>query len=139
MLYSTEDVTTRRSDTVHRSVLGTPTASNPVVFHEAGKRYAMELSRTRDRKMSRWAVKAIPSEFKTLPVDQPNGQCVMIEPRREGIRYFAGSRAALSAASGHHFRQVHRRARGILANLLTAAKAIADQQICRSCIAYRRQ
>src|SRR5271170_4533298 len=50
LFYSTEDAQTKRSNLVHRHVLATPTAGDPIVFNEKDERYGVDVDRTRDGK-----------------------------------------------------------------------------------------
>ena len=90
LFYTTEDQQTKRSDLVHRHVLGTDAAADPVVFHEKDERYDLELERTRDDKyLLMESGSHVTSEEKFLPADTPTGEWKIIEPRKEGIRYSA--------------------------------------------------
>ena len=90
ILYSTEDATTKRSDLVHRHVLGTDSASDPLVFDEKDERYDVYVFRTRDDKyLMMQSESHVTSEIKFLPADDPTGTWKLIEPRREGVRYYA--------------------------------------------------
>jgi oligopeptidase B len=90
LFYTTEDQQTKRSDLIHRHVLGTDAAADPVVFHEKDERYDLELERTRDDKyLLMESGSHVTSEMKFLPADTPTGEWKIIEPRKEGIRYSA--------------------------------------------------
>jgi oligopeptidase B len=90
LFYTTEDQQTKRSDLIHRHVLGTDAAADPVVFHEKDERYDLELERTRDDKyLLMESGSHVTSEVKFLPADTPTGEWKIIEPRKEGIRYSA--------------------------------------------------
>ncbi len=86
--YSTEDAQTKRSDLVHRHVLGTDSASDPIVFNEKDERYDVYVTRTRDDKYLLMAAKATsPARFAFFPAKTPDGDWQMIEPRNENVRY----------------------------------------------------
>jgi oligopeptidase B len=88
IFYSTEDATTKRSDLVHRHVLGTDAAADPVVFDEKDERYDVYVGRSRDDKYLLMISEShMTSEDKLLAADTPNGEWKVIEPRKEGIRY----------------------------------------------------
>jgi oligopeptidase B len=89
ILYSTEDATTKRSDTVHRHVLGTDTAADPVVYREADERYDLGVGRSRDGKyLFMQSGSHVTSEFKFLSAATPTGEWKLVEPRHEGVQYF---------------------------------------------------
>jgi oligopeptidase B len=90
LFYSTEDAQTKRSDLVHRHVLGTDAAADPVVFNEKDERYDVDVERTRDGKyLLMESSSHVTSEEKFLAADNPNGEWKVIEPRKEGVRYYA--------------------------------------------------
>jgi oligopeptidase B len=90
VIYSTEDAQTKRSNIVHRHVLGTDAATDPVVFDEKDERYNVYVTRTRDGKYLLMGTEShVTSEIKFLAADTPNGDWKTIEPRMEGVRYYA--------------------------------------------------
>ena len=90
LFYSTEDATTKRSDRVHRHLLGTDAAADALVFNEKDERYDVSVARTRDEKYLVMASEShVTSEEKFLPSDTPKGSWKLIEPRKEGVRYYA--------------------------------------------------
>ena len=90
LLYSTEDAQTKRSNLVHRHVLGTDSASDPVVFDEKDERYGVYVDRSRDGKYLLMQFEShVTSEIKFLAADSPSGNWTVIEPRKEGVRYYA--------------------------------------------------
>jgi oligopeptidase B len=90
ILYSTEDATTKRSDLVHRHVLGTDSATDPIVYNEKDERYGVYVGRTRDEKYLLLVCEShVTGETRFLSAGTPAGQWQMIEPRREGVRYSA--------------------------------------------------
>jgi oligopeptidase B len=90
VIYSTEDAQTKRSNIVHRHVLGTDAATDPVVFDEKDERYNVYVTRTRDGKyLLMGTERHVTSEIKFLAADTPNGDWKTIEPRMEGVRYYA--------------------------------------------------
>ena len=90
LFYSTEDAQTKRSDLVHRHVLGTDSSADPVIFDEKDERYDVYVARTRDGKyLVMESESHVTSEEKFLAADNPNGEWKFIEPRNEGVRYYA--------------------------------------------------
>jgi oligopeptidase B len=90
LFYSTEDAQTKRSDLVHRHMLGADAASDPIVFNEKDERYDVYVYRTRDdRYLVMQSESHVTSEVKFLPATTPAGEWRMVEPRKEGVRYEA--------------------------------------------------
>jgi oligopeptidase B len=90
LFYSTEDAQTKRSDLVHRHVLGTDATTDPVVFNERDERYNVGVDRTRDGKyLVMTSASHVTSEQKFLAADAPEGDWKLIEPRKEGVEYYA--------------------------------------------------
>jgi oligopeptidase B len=88
LFYSTEDAQTKRSNIVHKHVLGTDPAKDPVVFEEKDERYDIGIGRTRDGKYLMLGSEShVTSDMKFLDASTPDGEWKMIEPRKEGIRY----------------------------------------------------
>lgn len=89
LFYSTEDAQTKRSDVVHRHALGTDAAADPVVFDEKDERYGAYVYRTRDGKyLLMHSESHMTTEEKFLAADTPASDWKIIEPRKEGIRYY---------------------------------------------------
>ena len=89
LFYSTEDAQTKRSNLVHRHVLGTDSASDPVVFDEKDERYDVYVYRTRDDKyLMMQSESHVTSEIKFLASDTPTGDV-------ENDRAAEGGRAVL--------------------------------------------
>jgi oligopeptidase B len=75
---------------VHRHVLGTDSAADPVIFDEKDERYDVGVGRSRDDKyLIMESGSHVTSEEKFLAADNPAGEWKVIEPRKEGIRYYA--------------------------------------------------
>lgn len=90
IFYSTEDATTKRGDLVYRHVLGTDATADPVIFNEKDERYDVGVGRTRDdRYLLMVSESHVTTEDKFLAADTPNGEWKIIEPRTEGVRYYA--------------------------------------------------
>jgi oligopeptidase B len=90
LFYSTEDAQTKRSDLLHRHVLGTDSAGDPVVFDEKDERYNVSVDRTRDGKYLMLSSSShVTSEARFLAADAPTGDWRLMEPRHEGVQYYA--------------------------------------------------
>ena len=90
LFYSTEDAKTKRGDLVHKHVLGTDAKADPTIFDEKDERYEVFVYRTRDGKyLVTQSESHVTSELKFVSADAPNGEWKIIEPRREGVRYYA--------------------------------------------------
>jgi oligopeptidase B len=90
LFYSTEDATTKRSDLVHRHLLGTDAAADPVVWDEKDERFSAGVGRTRDGKYILLELGShITSEVRFLPAKTPEADWTVIEPRKENVRYSA--------------------------------------------------
>jgi oligopeptidase B len=90
LFYATEDAETKRSDQVHRHVLATDVAADPVVFNEKDERYYVRLERTRDGKyLVMSSGSHMTSEERFVAADTPTGNWKLIEPRKEGVKYYA--------------------------------------------------
>lgn len=88
IFYSTEDAQTKRSNLVHKHVLGTDSAADPIVYNEKDERYGAYIVRTRDDKYLLIDSEShITSEARFLPANAPDGEWQMIEPRHENVRY----------------------------------------------------
>ncbi len=89
LFYSTEDATTKRPNLVYRHTLGSTAAQDPVVFDEKDERYSVYLSRTRDRKYIMLASEShATTENRFLRASAPASDWQVVEPRKEGIRYY---------------------------------------------------
>jgi oligopeptidase B len=90
LFYGTEDAQTKRSDLIHKHVLGADAAADPVVFNEKDERYDVYVFRSRDDKYLMMASSShVTSEVQFLAADAPTGEWKVIEPRKEGVRYDA--------------------------------------------------
>ena len=88
LLYSTEDAVTKRGDLVHRHVLGTDGASDPIVWNEKDERFDVGVGRTRDGKyILLESGSHITSEAQFVSAKTPDAAWTMIEPRKENVRY----------------------------------------------------
>ena len=88
VFYSTEDATTKRSDLVHRHVLGTDTAADPIVWNEKDERFDTGVAKTLDgRYILLQSGSHITSEVQFLSARTPEASWTMVEPRKENVRY----------------------------------------------------
>ncbi|MBI5068941.1 MAG: S9 family peptidase [Deltaproteobacteria bacterium] len=85
VFYVTEDERTKRSDTVWRLSPGRPPAK---VYEEKDALYAVELSRTRDRRYLVVTSRSTDTwEQRVLDARRPGGALRVVLPRRKGHRY----------------------------------------------------
>lgn len=90
LFYTTEDAQTKRSDLIHRHALGTDAGTDPVVFNEKDERYNVDLGRTRDGKYLLLSSEShVTTEERFVGADNPAGDWKLIEPRKEGVKYYA--------------------------------------------------
>jgi oligopeptidase B len=90
IFYSTEDAQTKRGNLVYRHVLGTDAGSDPVVYEEKDERYDVYVYRMRDTRYLLMASEShVTTEDRFLSADTPNGEWKILEPRKEGVRYYA--------------------------------------------------
>ena len=90
IFYSTEDAQTKRGNLIYRHVLGTDTGSDPVVYEEKDERYDVYVYRMRDnRYLLMGSESHVTTEDRFLSADTPNREWKILEPRKEGVRYYA--------------------------------------------------
>jgi oligopeptidase B len=88
IFYTTEDATTKRSDLLHRHVLGTDAKADPIVFDEKDERYNLDVTRTRDGKyLLLLSNSHVTSEAKFIDAKAPESGWKLIEARKEGVRF----------------------------------------------------
>jgi oligopeptidase B len=89
LFYSTEDAVTKRSNLVHRHLLGTDATTDPVILDEKDERYDVSVDRTRDGKyLTIEAGSHVTTEQRFLAANTPTGAWEVIEPRKEGVKYY---------------------------------------------------
>ncbi|HEU0120553.1 MAG TPA: S9 family peptidase [Bryobacteraceae bacterium] len=87
LFYTTLD-SAKRPYRVHRHVLGTPVASDAIVFEEPDERFYVELSKTKDQKYVLVTSESkLTSEVLYLAADAPDGTFVPVIPRKTGVLY----------------------------------------------------
>jgi oligopeptidase B len=77
-----------RVDTIKAHVLGTATADDKVIYHEADQGFQADVGMTQSRK---WITIAtgdnVTSEIRLLPADNPFAEAVTVRPRQPGVEY----------------------------------------------------
>lgn len=87
LFYTTLDAA-KRPYRVHRHVLGTPIASDEIVFEEPDERFYVELSKTKDKKYVLInSDSKMTSEVLYLDAENPGGKFAVVAPRRQGVLY----------------------------------------------------
>ncbi|MGZ4638294.1 MAG: S9 family peptidase [Actinomycetes bacterium] len=77
-----------RPDTVRRHVLGTPTDDDAMVWHEADRRFELEIEPTRSGDLVLLqAYSRDTSETRLVPAHEPARAPVVVQPRQQGIEY----------------------------------------------------
>ena len=91
VFYTTEDPVTKRSDTLHRHVLGT--TDTAVVYVEPDELFDIGVSRSRDRSMLFLDIASkTSSETRVLPAAGPGGPWRVVVPRSPRHEYDVGHR-----------------------------------------------
>jgi oligopeptidase B len=89
IFYSTEDAQTKRGNLIYRHVLGAA-AADPVIYDEKDERYDVYVTRMRDsRYLMMTSESHVTTEERFLDAKTPNGEWKILEPRKEGVRYYA--------------------------------------------------
>jgi oligopeptidase B len=89
LFYVTEDATTKRGNLLFRHALGSDSKDDPTVFNEKDERYDLFLYRTRDDKyLLLGSTSHVTSEARFLTAATPMGEFNLIEPRKEGVKYY---------------------------------------------------
>ena len=92
LYYSTQDET-KRSDKLHRHVLGAPQAEDELLFHEEDKLFSLGLSKTRDKSILLMGLTSMETtEFHLLDADDASSSPRVIHPRENGLRYYPAHR-----------------------------------------------
>ena len=85
--YTTLDAA-RRPYRVWRHRLGTPVADDVLVYEEADERFWLDVGLTRSREYVLIALHSkLTSEVHVIRADDPEGEPVPVEPRRDGVEY----------------------------------------------------
>jgi len=132
LFYTTEDAQTKRSDLVHRHVVGTDTAADPIVFNEKDERYDVDVDRTRDgRFIMLDSSSHVTSEVQFLPASSPDSPWQILQPRSEGIQYH------VDEGNGLFYIRVNDTARSF--RVVTAPIATPDKSHWTELIAARKE
>jgi oligopeptidase B len=132
LFYATEDAQTKRSDLVHRHVVGTDTAADPIVFNEKDERYDVGVDRTRDGKLIMLNSEShVTSEVQFLPASSPDSPWQILQPRSEGIQYY------VDEGNGLFYIRVNDTARSF--RVVTAPIATPDKSHWTELIAARKE
>jgi len=93
LFYTVEDEEQKRQFQMYRHVLGTPHAQDELIFEEKDERFNIGVGRTRDDEYLILECSShTTTEERFLRADTPRGEWTLIEPRREGIEYYADER-----------------------------------------------
>jgi oligopeptidase B len=93
LFYTVEDEEQKRQYQLYRHALGAPWADGELVYEEKDERFNIGVGRTRDDLyIILECASHTTTEEQILPADQPQGTWRLLEPRREGIEYYADHR-----------------------------------------------
>ncbi|HEX4039270.1 MAG TPA: S9 family peptidase [Acidobacteriaceae bacterium] len=96
LFYTVEDEEQKRQFQLYRHVVGTPHTDDQLIYEEKDERFNIGAGRTRDdRYIILECASHTTTEEQILPADQPRGTWRLLEPRREGIEYYADHREGL--------------------------------------------
>jgi oligopeptidase B len=91
--YTQEDATTKRSHKVFRHRLGTPAASDALLYEEKDERFDVHAERTRSRALVLFTSESKrTTEVRFARADRPEDPLVVVEPREQGHEYFVEHR-----------------------------------------------
>jgi oligopeptidase B len=90
LFYTKQDPNTLRSDRVYRHRLGTPPASDRLVYEETDGTFTCRIFRTKsDRYLMIGSRQTLSTEYRFLDADKPEGEFQVIQPRRPRLEYSA--------------------------------------------------
>jgi oligopeptidase B len=96
LFYTIEDEIQKRHYRFYRHSLGTPHSEDPLLFEETDERFNIGAGRTRDGQYLILEYSShTTTEERFLRADTPEGQWMLIEPRRDDIEYYADHRNGL--------------------------------------------
>lgn len=96
LFYTIEDEVQKRQYRFYRHILGQPHSEDPLIYEEADERFNIGAGRTRDGEhLILESSSHTTSEERFLRAATPEGQWTLIEPRRDGIEYYAAHRKGL--------------------------------------------
>lgn len=88
LFYTKKDPVTLRSDKIYKHVLGTPSSTDELVFHEKDDTFSSFVYRTKSKKyIVIGSVSTLTSEFQFLSSDRPNDAFKIFSPRERGLEY----------------------------------------------------
>ncbi len=92
LYYSTQDEA-KRSDKLHRHVLGSAQGEDELIYHEEDKLFNLGLSKTRDDRYLLLGLGSMETtEVHLMDADDPGGMPRVIHPREKGLRYYPDHR-----------------------------------------------
>jgi oligopeptidase B len=92
LFFVTEDPVTKRSDTLHRHVLGSGRTER--LYFETDELYDLGVDRTRDRALVVVTAESkLSTEVRLIPAERPEAAPRLVEPRQPDHKYFVSHRA----------------------------------------------
>jgi oligopeptidase B len=89
IFYTVEDATTKRQYRLYRHTVGT-TRPDDLIYEEKDERFEVDAWKTRSKAYIFLVVaSATTSEVRYIPADQPGGAWKVMEPRQQGVEYYA--------------------------------------------------
>jgi oligopeptidase B len=88
IFYTTEDAVTKRSNQVHRHMVG---AANPydLIYEEKDEKYEVDINKSRSQAyIFLICASATTSEARYISADQPLAEWKLMEPRKQGVEYY---------------------------------------------------
>jgi oligopeptidase B len=80
----------QRPDKLYRHTIGTDPATDVMVCHEADESYFLWMYKTRDEKyIVTYHYSTLTREMRFLDADHPEGEMRLIQPRTQGLEYYA--------------------------------------------------
>lgn len=92
LYYATQDEA-KRSDKLHRHVLGSDQADDELLCHEEDKLFSLGLSKTRDKRFLLMGLSSMETtEYHLIDAEDASASPRLIHPREKGLRYRPGHR-----------------------------------------------
>ena len=89
IFYTVEDATTKRQYLLYRHTVGT-TRPDDLIYEEKDERFEVDAWKTRSKAYIFLVVaSATTSEVRYIPADQPGSPWKVMEPRQQGVEYYA--------------------------------------------------
>lgn len=96
LFYTVEDEVQKRQYRFYRHTLGAAHSEDPLLYEETDERFNIGAGRTRDGQLIILESSShTTTEEQFLRADMPEGQWMLIEPRRDNIEYYADHRNGL--------------------------------------------